>query len=78
MLTKNRSIVRAFHSSWDDEQEMRPKQRYMSCITLEPQEALSAWDRLSEDTVPLEFANWPRLLHAAFLRELTKRSANGR
>lgn len=72
-----KSVVRAFHSSWNEDDHdpmIKPGHRYRSCVTLEPSEALAAWETLSEDTVPLEFANIPRLLHYAFRRELIKRS----
>ena len=48
--------------------------RYRGCFTLEPPLVGDAWDTLAEDTFGLEIADYPRILHHAFLAEVLKRA----
>jgi len=68
-----REIVRTSAKSSDDQPN---KYRYGNCITLEPPFAESAWTTLSEDTFGLEIADYPRILHNAFIIHLRKRAEN--
>jgi len=43
---------------------------FRNCSTLVPDETLDAWDRLSEDTTPLEMADLPKVLHRAVTQNL--------
>ncbi|MBO9589568.1 hypothetical protein [Devosia sp.] len=75
-LNLAKSVVRASHSSWAQEDEMKP--RYAPCITIDPSESFSSWSKLSEDTFALEIASYPIVLHRAFLKEVKKRAGDDR
>lgn len=66
------SVVRAAHSSWPADCDA--SSRYDGCVTMDPARASRAWSILSEDTFPAEIANYPAMLHRAFMMEIAKRS----
>lgn len=75
-IEKARKIVRALHRSWPETLDITP--RYAGCGTLAPGDVVSAWDRLSEDTLPLEVAHYPAVFHHALMAALAKRGTDGR
>lgn len=74
-----RQVVRSSFSSWSEDENMhdRATNRYSWCVTLDPDLADSAWDRLSEDGFALEITQLPAFLHAGFMREVRKRVKHG-
>lgn len=46
---------------------------YKAAVTIDPNEAASAWERLSQNEWAVEFQNLPRILHFALLKTLTER-----
>ena len=42
-------------------------------VTLDPEDVLRAWDRLTQDTWVLEIQEIPRIMHVAFVNTLKER-----
>ena len=47
---------------------------YRAVVTIDPNEAAEAWQKLSQNEWAAEFENLPRILHLALLKTLTERS----
>lgn len=69
---QKRNIVRA--STKPHREGRREGCIYSGVNTLEPSLVDDTWGTLSEDTFAIEIAQFPALLHRAFLSELRKRA----
>jgi hypothetical protein len=68
-----RKDVEVVAMPFDDGSFFKGESIYRHAYTIDPSEADRAWDVLKTNEWALEFANLPRILHAALLKTIRER-----
>lgn len=66
------NIIRATHRSWP--KSIEEDSFYSGIVTIDPEEVVSAWSKLSQSTIVFEVVFLPLMLHKSLKKALRRKS----